>query len=138
MNPPQQRQQPPYDPMAQMMRILQLVMGQNQQAQQAQHQNRSFRLDKQQLAQRGQQFDQQFAAQEAGREQQQQQAILAALSRAVPRNAQGFDDPTALFQYLQRLGVQLPGMAVAQPQVDPQKAAADIRWAAMQPHLPQQ
>jgi len=138
MNPPQQRQQPPYDPMAQMMQILQLVMGQNQQAQQAQHQNRSFQLDKQQLAQRGQQFDQQLDAQQAGQEQQLQQAILAALSRAMPQNAQGFDDPTALFQYLQQMGVQLPGMEQAAPQADPRKAAVDAQWAAMQPHLPQQ
>lgn len=138
MTPPQQRQQPAYDPMAQMMQILQLVMGQNQQAQQAQHQNRSFQLDKQQLAQRGQQFDQQFAAQQAGQEQQQQQAILAALSRAMPQNAQGFDDPTALYQYLQQMGVLLPGMAQAQPQVDPQKAQAQAQWAEMQQKLLQQ
>lgn len=136
MTPPQQRQQPAYDPMAQMMQILQLVMGQNQQAQQAQHQNRSFQLDKQQLAQRGQQFDQQFAAQEAGREQQQQQAILAALSRV--GNKDGFQDPTALYQYLQQMGIQLPGMAQARPQVDPQKAQAQAQWAEMQQKLLQQ
>jgi len=136
MTPPQQRQQPPYAPMAQMMQILQLVMGQNQQAQQAQHQNRSFQLDKQQLAQRGQQFDQQFAAQQAGQEQQLQQAILAALSRVADKD--GFQDPTALFQYLQQIGVQLPGMAQAQPQVDPQKAQAQAQWAEMQQKLLQQ
>lgn len=136
MNPPQQRQQPPYDPMAQMMQILQLVMGQNQQAQQAQHQNRSFQLDKQQLAQRGQQFDQQFDAQQAGQEQQLQQAILAALSRVEDKN--GFQDPTALFQHLQQMGVQLPGMKQAAPQTDPQKAQAQAQWAEMQQKLLQQ
>ena len=124
MIPQRQQQQPAYDPMAQMMQILQFALQQNQQGQQQENQDRSFGLEQQQLEMQGQRYDQQFAAQQAAQEQQQQQAVMMALSRAMPQNAQGFDDPTALYQYLQQQGIQLPGMQPQQPVVDPQKAAA--------------
>lgn len=126
------QQQPAYDPMAQMMSILQLALSQNQNAQQQQNQDRSLALEQQQLDMRGQQFDQQFAAQQAEQEQRQQQAIMAALSRALPQNSQGFDDPTALYNYLQQIGVSIPGMqAATTPQVDPQKEAARAMLAQL-------
>jgi len=121
---PRQQQQPAYDPMAQMMQILQFALQQNQQGQQQANQDRSFGLEQQQLDMQSQRYDQQFAAQQAAQEQQQQQAIMAALSRAMPQNASGIDDPTVLYQYLQQQGIQLPGMQSQQPAVDPQKAAA--------------
>lgn len=122
--PMNQRQQPAYDPMAQMMQILQFALQQNQQSQQQQNQDRSFGLEQQQLEMQGQRYDQQFAAQQAAQEQQQQQAVMSALSRAMPQNEMGFDDPTALYQYLQQMGVQVPGMAQQQPTVDPEKERA--------------
>jgi len=94
ISPP--RQQIAYDPMAQMMQVLQFALQQNQQGQQQANQDRSFGLQQQQLEMQGQRYDQQFAAQQAAQEQQQQQAIMAALSRAMPQNAQGFDDPSVL------------------------------------------
>jgi len=178
-----QRQQPVYDPMGQMMQILQLIMGQNQQAQQQQNQDRNFGLEQQQLDMRGEQFnqshaqqaaiqqaeqewrrqqatqqqtnadrayglderqfgvsqkqlehslgmdqkkfdlavkqfDQQAAHQEAIQKQQIQQAIMAALSRM--ETPEGFQDPTALFQYLQQQGIQIPGLQPRpQAPVDP-------------------
>lgn len=125
MNFPTQQRQQAYDPMAQMMQILQLVMQQNQQGQQQQNQDRNFGLEERQLDMRGQQFDQQAAMQQAAQEQQKQQAIMAALSRSMPQNEMGFDDPSALYQYLQQIGVQIPGLeAQQQSAVDPQKAAA--------------
>ena len=124
MNFPTQQRQQAYDPMARMMQLLQLVMQQNQQGQQQQNQDRNFGLEQQQLDMRGQQFDQQFAAQKAEQEQRQQQAIMAALSRSMPQKEMGFD-PSALYHYLQQMGVQIPGMETQQPaSVDPQKAAA--------------
>lgn len=120
-----QQQQPVYDPMAQMMQILQFALQQNQQGQQQQNQDRNFGLEERQLDMRGQQFDQQFEAQQAAQEQQKQQTIMAALSRSMPQNEKGFDDPSALYQYLQQMGVQIPGLETRQPvAIDPQKAAA--------------
>lgn len=139
MIPQRQQQQPAYDPMAQMMQILQFALQQNQQGQQQENQDRSFGLEQQQLEMQGQRYDQQFAAQQAAQEQQQQQAIMAALSRAMPQNAQGFDDPSVLYQYLQQQGIQLPGMEqMSQPAVDPVKAQAQAQWAEMQRKLSQQ
>lgn len=95
---PQRQQQPAYDPMAQMMQILQFALQQNQQGQQQANQDRSFGLEQQQLDMRGQQFDQQqmqqIAAQQADQEyrnqqlglsqqQMEQQAMLASLDRAM-------------------------------------------------------
>jgi len=137
ISPP--RQQIAYDPMAQMMQILQFALQQNQQGQQQANQDRSFGLEQQQLDMQGQRYDQQFAAQQAAQEQQQQQAIMAALSRAMPQTANGFDDPTVLYQYMQQQGIQLPGMAQGQQAaIDPQKAAKIARAKAMMQQLPQQ
>ena len=193
-----QRPQPAYDPMAQMMQILQLALAQNQQVSQQENQDRRFQLDERQLAQqliaqqqaqanaeRGFAVDEQrlnigekqFAeqqkallAEQAARESQnkytqlhqnrafdlsqqqfafnqkqaeaqqkllEQQAILSALSRAVPQTAMGMDDPTALYSYLQSLGVQVPMQAQQQAE-DPQVTAAKAQWAAMQQKLLQQ
>jgi hypothetical protein len=157
-----QRQQPAYDPMAQMMQILQFALGQNQQVQQQANQDRNFGLEQEQLAMQGQRYDQQYmqqiAAQQAEQEYRQQQAantqrglqlderklglgeqemnqralmqqeeqkqrlqqaVMMALGRV--ENADGFQDPTLLYQYLQQQGIQLPGMQ-AQPTVDPMAA----------------
>jgi len=134
---PQRQQQPAYDPMAQMMQILQFALQQNQQGQQQANQDRSFGLEQQQLEMQGQRYDQQFAAQQAAQEQQQQQAIISALSRM--ENKDGFQDPTVLYQYLQQLGIQIPGMEqMQQPAVDPVKAQAQAQWAEMQRKLSQQ
>lgn len=132
-----QRPQPAYDPMAQMMQRLQLVLSQNQQAQQQANQDRGFKLDQQQLAMRDQQFNSQMQLQQEEMKQREQRAIMAALSRAMPQTAMGMDDPTALYAYLQNLGVQVP-MQAQQPAEDPQVTAAKAQWAAMQQKLLQQ
>lgn len=127
--PTQQRQQA-YDPMARMMQILQLVMQQNQQGQQQENQDRSFGLEERQLDMQSQRYDQQFAAQQAAQQQQEQQAIISVLSRV--ENKDGFQDPTALYQYLQQRGIQIPGMEqMQQPQVpvDPQLAGIQAMLA---------
>ena len=46
---------------------------------------------------------------------------MAALSRAMSQDANRFDDPSMLFQYLQQQGIQLPGMQMQRP-VDPMEA----------------
>lgn len=97
-----QRQQPAYDPMAQMMQILQFALSQNQQVQQQANQDRDFGLKQEQ-----------FAAHQAALKQQEQNAIISALSRT--ENAEGFQDPTALLQYLAQQGIQLRGVQMQQP-----------------------
>jgi len=190
-----QRQQPVYDPMGQMMQILQLIMGQNQQAQQQQNQDRNFGLEQQQLDMRGEQFnqshaqqaaiqqaeqewrrqqatqqqtnadrayglderqfgvsqkqlehslgmdqkkfdlavkqfDQQAAHQDAIQKQQIQQAIMAALSRNETQD--GFQDPRALYQYLEQLGISLPAMQPPPPSAaELEKAAAVAKFNQM-------
>jgi len=114
--------------MAQMMQILQLALQQNQQSAQQANQDRGFQLDQQQLAQREQQFQQ-------AQKQQEQQAIMAALSRA--HSPEGFSDPTALYNYLSQLGIQLPQQGQTQ-QEDSQTAAAKAKWAEIQAKLSQQ
>ena len=99
--------QPSYDPMAQLMQILQFALSQNQQVQQQQNQDRNFALDERQVN-----------AREQALKQQEQQAIMAALSRAMPQDVNGFDDPSMLFQYLQQQGIQLPNFQAQRP-VDP-------------------
>lgn len=139
-----QRQQPSYDPMAQMMQILQFALNQNQQVQQQANQDRNYALDKRQLNLRADQFDQSLQQQnqeqqfrEKALKQQEQQAIMAALSRAMPQDANGFDDPSALYQYLQQIGVQVPTPQV-QPGVDPQAEAEKARARAILSQLLQQ
>lgn len=132
-----QRPQPAYDPMAQIMQILQLVLSQNQQAQQQANQDRGFELDQQQLAMRDKQFNSQMQLQQDEMKQREQQAIMAALSRAMPQTATGMDDPTALYAYLRNRGVQIPMQAQQQAE-DPQVTAAKPQWAAMQQKLLQQ
>ncbi len=102
--------------MAQMMQILQFALSQNQQVQQQANQDRNFGLEQEQLAMQGQRYDEQFAAQQAALKQQEQNAIISALSRT--ENAEGFQDPTALLQYLAQQGIQLRGVQMQQP-VDP-------------------
>jgi len=122
------RNQPSYDPMAQLMQILQFALSQNQQVQQQQNQDRNFALDERQVNVREQQFNQSLLQQQQEQQyreqvlkQQEQRAIMAALSRAMSQDANRFDDPSMLFQYLQQQGIQLPGMQMQRP-VDPMEA----------------
>lgn len=115
-----QRQQPSYDPLAQLMQILQFALSQNQQVQQQQNQDRNFALDERQVNAREQQFKQSLLQQQQEQQyreqvlkQQEQQAIVAALSRV--ENQDGFQDPALLYQYLQQQGIQLPGTQMQRP-----------------------